>query len=67
MKMSLWSRDQPAILPGWSTLNLHQPVPTPHEIAGYTSTRIKEVVLVRHLWRPSRPNTPFKVELSLRL
>lgn len=67
MRMSHWSRDQRTTLPGWSTFNLHRPVPTPHEIAGYTSTRIKEVLLARHLWRPSRPNTPFKVELSPRL
>jgi len=64
MRKSLWSSDQPAILPGWSVFNLHGPVPPPHEIAGYSSTRIKEVLLVRHLWRPSRPNIPFKAELS---
>lgn len=63
MKKSLWNRDQPAILPGWSIFNLHRPVPTPHEIADYSSTRIKEVFLVKHFWRPSRPNTPFKAEL----
>lgn len=64
MKKSLWSKDQTAILPGWSVFNLHRPVPTPHNTAGYSSIRIKEVLFVRHLWRPSRPNTPFKAELS---
>lgn len=67
MEKSLWSKDHPASVPGWSIFKLHQPVPRLHEIAGYSSTGIKEELLARHLWRPSRPSTPFKAELSLTL